>query len=115
LGTIPQHPNLGRCFKRRAGMRMNGSFNLILDEISIWAIPAVIAITFHERRMARRLDLPLPEAPTATIWNISRERTAEFETGGQYSKIMVESVSPRSFNQGYVSYFLRLCKIKGLQ
>ena len=27
---------------------MNGSFNLILYEISIWAIPAVIAITFHE-------------------------------------------------------------------
>jgi Zn-dependent protease len=27
---------------------MNGSFNLILYEISIWAIPALIAITFHE-------------------------------------------------------------------
>ena len=27
---------------------MNGSFNLLLYEISIWAIPAVIAITFHE-------------------------------------------------------------------
>ena len=27
---------------------MNGSFNLVLYEISIWAIPAVIAITFHE-------------------------------------------------------------------
>ena len=27
---------------------MNGPFNLILYEISIWAIPAVIAITFHE-------------------------------------------------------------------
>ena len=27
---------------------MNGSFNLILYEISIWAIPAIIAITFHE-------------------------------------------------------------------
>jgi Zn-dependent protease len=27
---------------------MDGSFNLILYEISIWAIPAVIAITFHE-------------------------------------------------------------------
>jgi len=27
---------------------MNGSFNLILYQISIWAIPAVIAITFHE-------------------------------------------------------------------
>src|SRR5580692_10971339 len=27
---------------------MNGSFNLILYQISIWAIPAIIAITFHE-------------------------------------------------------------------
>jgi Zn-dependent protease len=27
---------------------MNGSLNLILYEISIWAIPAIIAITFHE-------------------------------------------------------------------
>jgi Zn-dependent protease len=27
---------------------MNESFNLVLYEISIWAIPAVIAITFHE-------------------------------------------------------------------
>jgi Zn-dependent protease len=27
---------------------MNGSFDLILYEISIWAIPALIAITFHE-------------------------------------------------------------------
>jgi Zn-dependent protease len=27
---------------------MTGSFNLILYEISIWAIPALIAITFHE-------------------------------------------------------------------
>ena len=27
---------------------MNGSFNLVLYEISIWAIPAIIAITFHE-------------------------------------------------------------------
>jgi Zn-dependent protease len=27
---------------------MNGSFNPILYEISIWAIPALIAITFHE-------------------------------------------------------------------
>ena len=27
---------------------MNGSFNLILYEISIWAISAIIAITFHE-------------------------------------------------------------------
>ena len=27
---------------------MNGSINLILYEISIWAIPAIIAITFHE-------------------------------------------------------------------
>jgi len=27
---------------------MNGSFNLILYQISIWAIPAVVAITFHE-------------------------------------------------------------------
>ncbi len=27
---------------------MNGPFNLILYEISIWAIPALIAITFHE-------------------------------------------------------------------
>jgi Zn-dependent protease len=27
---------------------MNTSFSLILYEISIWAIPAVIAITFHE-------------------------------------------------------------------
>jgi Zn-dependent protease len=27
---------------------MNGSINLVLYEISIWAIPAVIAITFHE-------------------------------------------------------------------
>ena len=27
---------------------VNGSFNLILYEISIWAIPALIAITFHE-------------------------------------------------------------------
>jgi Zn-dependent protease len=27
---------------------MNGSFNSILYEISIWAIPALIAITFHE-------------------------------------------------------------------
>jgi hypothetical protein len=27
---------------------MNGPFSLILYEISIWAIPAVIAITFHE-------------------------------------------------------------------
>jgi Zn-dependent protease len=27
---------------------MNGSINLILYEISIWAIPALIAITFHE-------------------------------------------------------------------
>ena len=27
---------------------MNGSFNLILYQISIWAIPAMIAITFHE-------------------------------------------------------------------
>ncbi len=27
---------------------MNGSFNPILYEISIWALPAVIAITFHE-------------------------------------------------------------------
>src|ERR1700730_15477541 len=27
---------------------MNGSFNHILYEISIWAIPAVVAITFHE-------------------------------------------------------------------
>ena len=27
---------------------MNGPFNLILYEISIWAIPAIIAITFHE-------------------------------------------------------------------
>ncbi len=28
--------------------RVNGPFNLILYEISIWAIPALIAITFHE-------------------------------------------------------------------
>ena len=27
---------------------MNGSFNLILYQISIWAIPAINAITFHE-------------------------------------------------------------------
>ena len=27
---------------------MNGSINLLLYEISIWAIPAVVAITFHE-------------------------------------------------------------------
>ena len=27
---------------------MNGPFNLILYEISIWAIPALVAITFHE-------------------------------------------------------------------
>jgi Zn-dependent protease len=27
---------------------MNGSFNLILYQISIWAIPSIIAITFHE-------------------------------------------------------------------
>ena len=27
---------------------MNGSFNLVLYQISIWAIPAIIAITFHE-------------------------------------------------------------------
>jgi Zn-dependent protease len=27
---------------------MNGSINLVLYEISIWAIPAIIAITFHE-------------------------------------------------------------------
>ena len=27
---------------------MNGSFNLILYQISVWAIPAIIAITFHE-------------------------------------------------------------------
>ena len=27
---------------------MNAPFSLILYEISIWAIPAVIAITFHE-------------------------------------------------------------------
>jgi Zn-dependent protease len=27
---------------------MNGSFNLILYQISIWAIPAIVAITFHE-------------------------------------------------------------------
>jgi Zn-dependent protease len=27
---------------------MNGSLNLILYQISIWAIPAIIAITFHE-------------------------------------------------------------------
>jgi Zn-dependent protease len=27
---------------------VNGSFNLILYEISIWTIPAIIAITFHE-------------------------------------------------------------------
>jgi Zn-dependent protease len=27
---------------------MNGSVNLVLYEISVWAIPAVIAITFHE-------------------------------------------------------------------
>ncbi len=27
---------------------MNGPFNLILYEISIWALPALIAITFHE-------------------------------------------------------------------
>jgi Zn-dependent protease len=27
---------------------MNGSFNLIFYEISIWALPALIAITFHE-------------------------------------------------------------------
>jgi Zn-dependent protease len=27
---------------------MNGSFNPILYQISIWAIPAIIAITFHE-------------------------------------------------------------------
>src|ERR1700722_13276262 len=27
---------------------MNSSFNLILYQISVWAIPAVIAITFHE-------------------------------------------------------------------
>jgi len=27
---------------------MNGSINLVLYQISIWAIPAIIAITFHE-------------------------------------------------------------------
>jgi Zn-dependent protease len=27
---------------------MNGPFSLILYEISIWALPALIAITFHE-------------------------------------------------------------------
>ena len=27
---------------------MNGSINILLYEISIWAIPAIIAITFHE-------------------------------------------------------------------
>src|SRR5277367_526833 len=27
---------------------MNGSVNLVLYQISIWAIPAIIAITFHE-------------------------------------------------------------------
>src|SRR5271167_826885 len=33
---------------RRRNNRMNGSFNLIFYEISIWALPALIAITFHE-------------------------------------------------------------------
>ena len=39
---------------------MGGSLNLVLYEISIWVIPALIAITFHEvsHGLWRRSQLP---------------------------------------------------------
>jgi hypothetical protein len=39
---------IGALWLLRIGQRMTGSFNLIPYQISILAIPATIAITFHE-------------------------------------------------------------------